>query len=365
MKKTLFPGLIVLLIAPFGVAQTFKVVPKGYEKLEGYSSHTYPWSFKEVHFQQLWYGKEIANSVAVINGIWYRNDGKATSSYAGKTYKCDITLYVTSVTPRGMSKTWAANRGSGTGKVVFKGTLNIPSVNPPSKPTDVPCPWAFKVPFSTPYTYQVSKGNLLMELYQRDAYSRSTWSVDALRQAFASGGHVGYIGLGCRGNNSEYTRAYIDSKFLMTSGSIDAKVYFSKNAVSGARAWIGFSRTRFGSINLPFDLSAFGAKGCYLYCDIYDVQYAPTYGYHVKWPIPNLNFLVGYQLYFQTMGIAKNANPLGAIFSEGYFMRIGSGPMVPGVTHSVYRWKNLNSTTGYMSPIYFYAPIVRFDGVFH
>ena len=169
-----------------------------------------------------------------------------------------------------------------------------------------------KIPFSKPYQYTATKGNLLIETFNKDPYVYSRWSADGIREsATAGGGEEGYLGFDCMGTGGNVLDfSAIDEHALMPGGSLDTT--FKLTNLTGAVAWLGTSRTAFGPLTLPFDLSPLGAPGCMIHTDMAHLVTVPTTG-KVVWPIPNNPYVINQLFYVQGAGTATNANTLGLV----------------------------------------------------
>jgi hypothetical protein len=93
------------------------------------------------------------------------------------------------------------------------------------------------------------------------------------------------------------------------------------------RQWIGASKTKMGTFNLPLDLAAFGAGGCTVLTssDIGLGVKTDTAGRaSFKANVPNDKALVGIQVHFQAMVVDAGANPLGLAFSNAATAKVGT-----------------------------------------
>ncbi|MHC4898906.1 MAG: gluzincin family metallopeptidase [Planctomycetota bacterium] len=98
-------------------------------------------------------------------------------------------------------------------------------------------------------------------------------------------------------------------------------------ANANATIWIGASKTKMGTFNLPLDLAAFGAGGCTVLTssDIGLGVKTDTAGRaSFKANVPNDKALVGIQVHFQAMVVDAGANPLGLAFSNAATAKVGT-----------------------------------------
>lgn len=88
---------------------------------------------------------------------------------------------------------------------------------------------------------------------------------------------------------------------------------------------IGDSRTQWGALPLPFDLTPFGMTGCRLYSSIVLQLAGKGMGSEARFPlaIPNDASLRGAELFLQYLGLDARANPAGLVTSNGLTTSIG------------------------------------------
>jgi hypothetical protein len=97
---------------------------------------------------------------------------------------------------------------------------------------------------------------------------------------------------------------------------------------AAGNALLGFGRnqSRWGPFRLPFDLVPFGAKGCFINCEILgSVPATISSGGEAaqKFTLPKVSGLLGSNLYFQWLAVDPKANTLGLITSQGGEARLG------------------------------------------
>ncbi len=97
-----------------------------------------------------------------------------------------------------------------------------------------------------------------------------------------------------------------------------------KNTVAGFV--IGISKSRFGNLRLPLDLTALGAPGCSIYSSMDLVTPAKTgpigFARHT-YGIPLSKNLIGIRYYHQAFVLSSKANNLGLVLSNALAMKIG------------------------------------------
>ena len=96
-------------------------------------------------------------------------------------------------------------------------------------------------------------------------------------------------------------------------------------ALEPAFLLLGDSKTSWGSLALPFDLGLLGMPGCTLQINPLITLAAGTPLRTATWtlPIPNLPSQIGASLYAQGLVLARDANPLGLLTSNGAELVIG------------------------------------------
>ena len=102
----------------------------------------------------------------------------------------------------------------------------------------------------------------------------------------------------------------------ITSTSVNAPVVLT----------LGVSKSNYGALNLPFDLSPLGASGCQLLCSVEATSAAVVNAkYQAVFPVqlPNNTSLVGVRYFHQGWLITPVANNLGIAFSNAAEVLIG------------------------------------------
>lgn len=353
MKVT---SVAIVLVASVG-AQT-RVVPADRTAVEGNATDQYPFSYSEVRFQQIWDGAELANAVAILNGVEFRHDGSNTTLHNARSWNYVVTAAETLVSPVSASTTWANNR-TNPGTVVLNGPINVPP-GAPSYPT--PQAWSVAIPFQSPFTFARVNGHFLLELEGQDpANLYDPWPVDAdnlwrtLRGDSLQVSADGCLGAG----NEQVTLSLSAASTLVLGGTMTVNATTTLTALAN---WLGTSNRTYLGLALPFDLALFGAPGCQLASDIAVQQVGGT---SFAWPIPTSPSLENQILFTQAMALAPGANAGNLVTSELRQVRLG-GPSSPlGRFQSIYRRSGLSMTTGFMSAASFYGAIVRFSGTFN
>jgi hypothetical protein len=181
--------LAVLVMAPCCSAAI--VVPNSLAAVEGNSNNGYPFNLDDfghssMRYQQAFAASEFAalGGPTLITGMAFRpdNDGNAFSTALPDI---QINLSTTTTAPSALSTTFAANVGSNDTVVYARGPLTLSSANTGAGPRD----FDIVITFTTPFLYDPSQGNLLLEVRnfggglttQFDAHNAN----DAIARVFA------------------------------------------------------------------------------------------------------------------------------------------------------------------------------------
>jgi len=130
--------------------------------------------------------------------------------------------------------------------------------------------------------------------------------------------------------SSSYAVDCASTAKLVPGGSIGftAKGVPSNN---GSVAFLGFSRTNYGPLTLPFDLTPLGAPSNWLNVSVDLVVPLPLsasgslYDGTTTIPVPQDSTLPGLHVYMQGAFVDTKANKFGLVFSEGVDMGLVSG----------------------------------------
>ncbi|MFQ5504894.1 MAG: hypothetical protein ACE5F1_08885 [Planctomycetota bacterium] len=312
-----------LLGSRAAVCQASRVVPSSATRTDGNASSLLPFALQGGRVQQIMDGREFANASALLTGLAMKRDTQNTTSFPSRSYtKLILTLGHTRLGPSGMSLTFATNRDSQM-KTVFSGSFNAPA----QPPVTGAAPFNIAIKWTVPFLYLRSKGNLVWEIEIPGNTTRRTgYWVD---------GHIGPSNgaatpFGSRGpfaSGDSYTVSGV-GQTLVPGGKATLAASGLKSAY-GSIAVFGFSRTSFGAIKLPFDLTPLGAPGNKLWAsmDIIVVlvlrSQGTAFGGSVSLPIPNVN-LAGIGVFGQAIFADRPSNPMGLVFSNGVEMRMGS-----------------------------------------
>ncbi len=302
MRKAVLP--FVFILAAGLTAQTSKVWPPGYATKKGENTQSTPFTlstysgykYKATRNMVLISAKSLPfKPGSVIRSVAYRRDSNSSVTYGPiKGGKLRVRIGYTTRTPETMSHKFDKN-WSTIPTVVFNKSFDLPAA---PKPTTPPAPFVVKIPFNTPWVYR--GGNLCIDLY----YSRPSatpykyWRRDAqwLRGDMKPGSYRN-LGYGCRGSNRYTPYTYPFTYTAIPGYEMFIYMYGAKKPTTPlekfAFNWIGFSKTNYGGLTLPFDLSTIGfPTGCKLYTDIFFVQMVQLEDYRTS-----ANYSRGYALY--------------------------------------------------------------------
>lgn len=148
-------ALVTVPLSPMTMADV--VAPSGYASVEGNTANCYPFNCLAQHYQQVYDDSEFGSSPLEIDGIAFRGDtiyGSAAASYAAT-----IGLSTTAMSVDGLSPTFANNLG-GDAETVFSGIVTVATTADSGGPT----PFSFVIAFTTPFVYDPTLGNLLLDV---------------------------------------------------------------------------------------------------------------------------------------------------------------------------------------------------------
>lgn len=174
-------ALLSALILPLALrAQpSFTVVPNSYAGTEGGTSATYPFSQSSMRYQQVFAASQFSGT-GTITQISFRADGPSYSQgtlfLPTPVANVTITLSTTTAQPGAMSKTFANNLTS-TPTTVYSGTLMMSSSC--TGPSGGPNAFDTRVYLTTPFTYDPSQGNLLLDVTVNPGSAPSVPTLDA------------------------------------------------------------------------------------------------------------------------------------------------------------------------------------------
>jgi len=312
---------IVLVATCVGrpLAQSTRVVPGSAATKVGTGGPGLLFAFAhpKIRMQQVVSAPALAKVSAKIDAIAFRRDGVNTAAYPAFTFtQLTVKLGHTRVGPWSLSTEFDKNP-SGAMTVAYQGNLRV-SAAPYAGP-NLP-PWSVAMKLTRPFVFTASAGNLLIELTWTgsDLKSPQYWLLDGdtrwpVTEKFGSPGPFVHQG--------SY-QTVTDRSDLSFGGKIDLESLGNFTQAYPAVAVFGCSRTRFGPLALPFDLTALGAPSNHLYVSMDLVLPHPMikishviYAGRTILAIPQLMQPRSIELFAQLVFLDPKSNALGLVFS--------------------------------------------------
>jgi hypothetical protein len=337
-------------------AQQTTVVPRGMADIEGSLVLTYPFGRADGAIQVLADADQVTLGQGLLTGIAFRQSQvTATQTYAAYSKNYRVTVYTVATTAATMVADLAVNVGSATGTVVFQGQLNVPAVAPTVLQ---PAPFALQIPFSPPYVFDGSQGNLLLLVETADTAAVPSGSYRLDAEVFRTANIEGLVAAidpaGCVVQGSSLTLAATASTAIVGGG---LTTNLTASSAAFPAALLGLSLVRQDT-----DLSVFGMTGCTSYIGGFAFQVVlggPAYP-TVTWNVPPRPALEGLPLFTQALGIAASGQLPDSAVSNALAIRIGSATNPTPHASSAFRAGG-NWSKGAAGD---YLPIVQLQGVF-
>ena len=303
-------------------AQATRVVPPGFEEVEGNSLSTYPLGRMTAGLQILCDPNVVAHAPGFVLEAAFRIEGSdPLATYAAYTKQYVLTAAQTTVTAAAMATDPVANHNGATPVTVFAAALNVPASA--ATPTG-PRPFSIALPFNAPFTYDPANGGLLLTLTTNDSITPpGTYRLDAANpRNDRSGGIISERLLGCANALGQSMTLAADATQLHFGGALSATL------TSSAPGSFPLAAFLLGFQHRVVDLGPLGMTGCSLGLDIAGVvsvpevsgSYAP-----VTLAVPGSPALEGGALFGQVLGLAPSTGSLvGSVASNVLAMRIGN-----------------------------------------
>ena len=188
MKK-LIPMLLLWSSGLGALAQGVVVVPNGFANVEGNSSTSDPFTSSSFRLQMVIDASQFAippGASGRINSISFRIDGASSGNVAYSFDGGSLTASTTTRAPDGLSSVFADNVGANpvtvfSGAVAF-GNFRLAGANPQ--------PFGSRILATTPFWYQPSQGNLLIDIAGAGGFTIFPGALDA---QLASGDSVSRV----------------------------------------------------------------------------------------------------------------------------------------------------------------------------
>lgn len=337
------------------VAQQARVVPAGMANLEGPSLLTYPFGRTDAALQVLIESSLLTQTQGLVLGLSFRQS-QQTQSTAGYTKPYRVTMWTVPIAAAQMAADPAANVGASAGTVVFDGPLTLPAVAPLA---EQPAPFLITIPFTTPYPYDGSQGNLLFVVETTDQTTTTgTYRIDAVlfRNSTITGLVAPIDMQGCTALGSSLTSSTAEANAIV-GGSIDTTV---TAAPAGVFPTV-LTALSFGRQDV--DLTPLGLPGCTSRIGAAAFQVLlPVAGTYppVLWAVPPTTSLEGVGLITQSLGLTAQGL-VNAVVSNAEAIRIGASVAAPPRINASFRGTGSWSPLGNAGE---FAPVMSLDGVF-
>ena len=303
------------------------ILPPGFEAKEGSSFTNFPFGrgtpfrLQDIYWKPCFYG---TTRELIITSISIRPDGGVKKS--GKNF-VSLNLYLSSTqVPVGKAhQVFKLNRGKDF-TLVFSGMLNLPPLT-----GKTPSDFLIKFPLEAPFIYSTDQEGLLME-FEVLRQPPGRYPLDSPYMCKSHNSGFGY---------SPYCKTSLGKPLVIKAnptikvgGNISITLSGApkgKNAI----AFIGGKVSgKYLGLNLPIDLTVYGAYGCKLLTP-------PTFISKTRvtteggtctfnFPLPSdMYYLVGFYFYTQVFIFDPIANPIGIVFSHGLKLHV-CGPQPVG-----------------------------------
>ena len=189
------------------------VVPSALESVEGEFNNGFPFNISlfaqyginSIRYQQVFSHEEFSGSPVEITEIRFRPDIQFGTAFDATLSNVQINLSTTASPANALSTVFAENVGSDD-TIVHSGSLHLSSSATGAGPRD----FDIIISLQTPFTYDPSQGNLLLDVRNFDGPSSATTQLDATNQFPDSTGRSFLAG------DVNGTSGYADSYGLVT-----------------------------------------------------------------------------------------------------------------------------------------------------
>jgi hypothetical protein len=271
--------------------------------------------------QQITLGSTLCNSSSILFELALRADGSSMAAVPARSFKTlTLSLGYTSNGPGGMSNTFATNR-TGAQTQVFSGAYSLPAQNSTTRPFNV------RWKLTKPFIYLRNSGNLLIEYTVPQPYSKSQYFLDTHHQPGGAGISYNYGKAGAFSSPESPRFTCFNNSELKPGGKAEFIVQPLSKQYPALSIW-GFSKDKWGAINLPLDLAGLGATQNYLHVRPDLMLALPLTPLKIGFegrmalPIPVGNQFMGLNVFTQLVFLDQKANNAGLVFSEGLSMTV-------------------------------------------
>ena len=309
------------------------IVPAAMRSSFGNTSNTYGVAWHNQRYHQIFTGSEVGRARVFVNHAW-RPENRQDK---GPTRTISILMNATTVSPGAISNTFASNI-TGTQTTVFGGrTITYPNMVPSTDPME----FKLVVPWEGHFIWPgISGQHLLYEYrcfdttsvaYYPDAVSGNT-SVSRLwgtgPTATTGSRNLNYGVVFCFGYQGPIRNVpvLVNDGVPLINASFDVTLVGAQPFATIAVLVMGFSKTAWGTISLPWNLTPIGADGCFL-----NVSFDLLFGVHLDangrakftYAIPYYPSLYGAVWHNQYFIFDQSANKLGLVFTNGGTATVG------------------------------------------
>lgn len=357
MTHSLAPSTLLLLLvaaAPATAQQTL-VLPRGMDHVEGPSVFTYPFGRVDAALQFLADADQVTLGLGVITGMRFRISQQSTSTAAyTKNYR--VTAYTVTTNAANMAGDPAVNIGGAPGTVVFQGPLNLPAAGPLSV---APAPFQIHLPFTAPYVFNGTQGNLLLLMETTDQGPvPGTYRIDAV--LFRNNRTEGIVAdidtVGCSAGGASLALA-ADPARAVVGGALDLTLTSSAPGAFPA-ALVALAVTR-----AQQDLGVFGMPGCTGWVGPFAflilLESGGAYP-QALFTVPANPVLEGLAVFTQVLGLPPAGTLQGAVTSNGLAIRLGH-QQAPSV-HNQCAFRSTASWA--LSGAGEFVPVIQLEGIF-
>jgi hypothetical protein len=248
--------------------------------------------------------------------------------------------------------TIAAILGNATGTVVMQGPVLLAARTSLSV---APGPFDINLPFSVPYSFDATQGNLLLRIQATDTTPvPGNYQVDAVAFSVGYGIVTDVEATGCPSGATSVSLVTANAS-VVAGRSIDTTLTVSPG--------VGALLVALSLDRADQDLTPFGMPGCTSRVGptlaLQTLLPAPPAVPHARWPIPAAPAFVGTPLFTQALALSPGGAPPALSNAEG--LRIGASQTTPIKSTMAFWTGSLYVQFANSSEL---MPVVRLDGTF-
>jgi hypothetical protein len=352
-----FRPLAAAVLGAALAAQQTKVLPAGMDQVEGQIALGLLFSRADTDFFLLYDADRITTGQAQLTGIDFRQN-QQTSPVAGFTKPYRVTAYTVPMNAAGMValgsvvNNVASIVGSATGTVVMQGPVVLAAR---TSLTVAPGPFDINFPFSVPYAFDATQGNLLLRIQATDFTSvPGIYLVDAVAFPAGYGIVTDADATGCPSGATSVSLLTANAS-VVVGRTIDTTLTVTPG--------VGALLVALSLDRADLDLTPFGMPGCTCRVGqtlaVQTLLPVPPTVPHAHWPIPAVPAFAGTPLFTQAAALSPGGGPPALSNAEG--LRIGASQVTPiKSTMAIWTGSLYVQYTNYGEQM----PVVRLDGTF-